>query len=301
MANTVVANLPLTSVRIRGLLNLDLPVQSGIILDGVNSASPADRYIVENIDGLEPPDVTVAIAKTASGGKYQGRTFADREVVFLIGLNPDYNKGETPQQLRTQLETYLSTGYNPYVTLQFATYGIPYAQARAYVTKFEDTIFSKDPAVQITFQMLNSTFKAISPTEYFASDLDRKHPNIYNWGTAQCGFQFGVTFDQEMPNGWFLKTSENPSIGMVFDYDFQPNDTLTVSTIPGNRFIHVKPHRKKVKNRLGILTNNSEWLELHPGVNRFITPKPYTTGWISGVSIWHWKGRFKFTPEYWGI
>jgi hypothetical protein len=254
------------------------------------NVSNDDKYFIKSIDGLEPPGQKVAIAHTASGGKYQGKSSEDRELVFLIGLNPDWDKGETPKLLRDNLETMLSTGYDPKVRISLMGTIFPIGSVYAYVTKFEASLFDKDPVVQITFECLNPTFAAPNPTSYSPGDLDAKRPNIYNYGTAETGFQFAVKFTDDM-NGWYIKQADHQSIGMTFDMTFHDKDVLSVSTIPGQRYVHWNKHRGKVKNMMGILTNNSEWIALHPGNNHFIMPNK---------TKWDWKGNLSFTVQYWG-
>ncbi len=295
---TVLEAIPqFTSVTMKGLDKVVLPWRN-IFFDGDNSAAlhlladDSDKYVVKSITGLDPPDRTPAIARTASGGSFQGIQTEDREVVVLVALQPDWDAGETPKLLRDNLYTMLYTGYDPKVDFILNAGFFPLCHEYGYVTKFEAAIFDANPAVQITFSMLNPTFRAFNPTTYDPADLSETAPDIYNYATAETGFQFGVKFTGTR-NGWFIKTAESQSIGMIFDYTFHDGDILTVSTIPGKKYVHLKPHRKKVKNMLKILTSDSEWIQLHPGHNHFLVPKK--------VSIWDWSGKLTFTPQFAGV
>jgi len=289
----------ITSVNFVGLDNLTLPFRSHFFdaLPGFDEQFPQllaeneDKYYVKSVDGLGPPPQNVAIARSASGGVFQGKTSEDREVVVLIGLNPDWDAGETPKMLRDELYTMLSTGYDPRVDIQLYAGVFPLCHEYAYVSNFEASIFDANPAVQITFTCLNPTFRAYSPVGYDPADLSETAPDIYNLGTAETGFQFGVNFTGTM-NGWYIKQADHQAVGMEFDMVFHSGDLLTVSTIPGQKYIHVKPHRKKVQNKLGILKETSEWIQLHPGHNHFLVP-PKTT-------LWNWSGKLSFTHHYWG-
>jgi hypothetical protein len=289
----------ITSVLIKGLDNLVLPFTSHV-LDGIDDsayavsrADQSDPYYVKSITGLEPPGRDVAIASTASGGKFQGVTVQDREVVVLIGLNPDEEKGQTVKFLRDNLYTMLYTGYDPKVDIQLIAGIFPICHEFAYVSNFEASIFDANPAVQITFTCLNPTFRAFSAMRYNPSDLSEKAPNVYNFGTAETGFQFAVKFVDTM-SGWFIKQAEHQGIGMEFDMVFHNGDVLAVSTIPGQRYVHWNKARGKVQNRLDILKPSAEWIQLHPGNNHFVIPK-------SRASKWNWKGNLTFTPRYAGL
>lgn len=295
---TILLDAPnITGVLFEGLNNLNLPFTSHIFEADDDTHQPGRinddaKYWVKNVTGLEPPGRSVAIARTASGGRFQGVTVEDREVVVLIGLQPDWDAGETPKLLRDNLYTMINTGYDPKVLITLiADGGVKLASVPAYVTQFEAALFSKDPAVQITFTCLNPTFKARAVTKYPKSALSEKAPDIYNFGTAETGFQFAVKFT-DTKNGWFIKQAENQNIGMEFDMVFHENDVLSVSTIPGQRYVHWQKRRGRVQNMISILKYSSEWIQLHPGHNHFVVPKKTTT--------WDWKGDLSFTARYWG-
>jgi hypothetical protein len=289
----------ITAVNIVGLEGLRLPFVPPVVGDMFDStvlkpflADYDAKYVVKSITGLEPPDRNVAIARTASGGKFQGVTTEDREIVVLIGLYPDWESGETPKILRDNLYTMLNTGYDPKVDIQLLSGILPYYHEYAYVTKFEASIFDANPAVQITFTTLNPTFRSYGIMKYNAEDLSESAPDIYNPGTAETGFQFAVKFTGAMSR-WYIRTAEDQTIGMNFDMSFAANDVLAVSTIPGNKYIHWNKRRGKVYNKMGILTAVSEWIQLHPGHNHFIVPP--------NTDAWEWSGPFSFTVQYWGI
>lgn len=298
---TVIDPTPqVTGVQITGLDTVKLPVISHFFDSELDSdpewqsifVDDKDKYIVKAMDGLGPPDQNVIISRTKSGGKYQDKTSVDREIVVLLVLNPDLDKGETPKILRDNLYTMIDTGYDPKVRFTLMAGKFPISFLDAYVTKVEPPLFEKDTLVQITFTCLNPTFAAQQPFSYGAGSLDQNRPNVYNYGTAATGFQFAVKFTDDMSR-WFLKTAENQKIGMVFDKDFHTGDILSVSTIPGRKYVHWQKHRGKVKNEMSILSNNSEWITLHPGNNHFVVPKK--------DSKWDWHGKLTFTAQYWGV
>lgn len=267
----------ITKIQLVGLDTWTMPVGGGDYMD---------PYIVKQIDGLDPPDQLVAIADTASGGRFQGKKASDRELVFLVALN-----SADPKSQRNELYTMLNTGYDPKVQIKLFAGITPVSTVAGYVTRFEAALYVKDPVVQFAFTCLNPTFKAPNPTKIAASSLSERHPNIYNPGTAEAGFQFAVKFNDDMPN-WFIKVAEDQSIGMTFVKNFHQGDILAVSTVPGQRYIHWNKKKGAVQNKMGILTENSEWIKLHPGANRFVLPPG---------AKWQWRGPLSFTPEYWGV
>lgn len=275
---TVLLDTPvITHILFQGLEDLLLPVSPDV--DGA-------PYMIKQIDGLGPPDQSVAIAKTASGGKFQGIESEEREIVVLMELHGDVKK------LRNNLYTMLRTGYDPRVKISLCNGSAPQFKQWAYVTKFEDALYVEQPLVQITFELLNPTFSALSQTSYAASQLSELHPTIYNGGTAATGFQFAVKFTDDMEH-WYLRVAGDQSIGMTFDKSFNAGDVLSVSTIPGQRYIHWNKKQGTVQNKMGILRDDSEWISLHPGYNHFVVPP--------NTGKWNWKGPLTFTPQFWGV
>ena len=268
----------ITSIRLRGLDTVNLPFTP--------YSTDSDPYVVKNIDGIDPPNQTLAIAKTGSGGKFQGIQSSDRDVVVLVMLHGDV------KSLRNNLYTMLRTGYDPKVWIDLMAGGTLFATVEAYCTVFEAALFAKEPAVQLTFRTLHDKFRAPVATSYASSQLSESYPNVYNPGTAEAGFQFAVKFDQPMQH-WYLRVAEDDSIGMTFDKAFAVNDVLAVSTIPGQRYIHWNKGQGTVQNKMGILRDDSEWITLHPGANVFKVPP--------GTDKWHWKGNLTFTAQYWGV
>jgi hypothetical protein len=276
---TVLLRTPvITSIRLRGLDVVNLPFTP--------YSTDSDPYVVKNIDGIDPPDQTVAIAKTGSGGKFQGIQSEDRDVVALIMLHGDV------KNLRNNLYTMLRTGYDPKVWIDLMAGGVLFATVEAYCSKFESALFVKEPAVQLTFRTLHDKFREPATTSYPATALSETNPNVYNPGTADTGFQFAVKFTDTMQH-WYLRVAEDDSIGMTFDKAFAVGDILAVSTIPGKRYIHWNKKQGTVQNKMGILRADSEWITLHPGYNHFKVPP--------GTTKWQWKGPLTFTAQYWGV
>lgn len=265
-------------VNLSGLFNFNMPIAYG---------EDTDAYIIKQIDGLDPPDQTVAIAKTASGGRYQGIESSPREIVALIEL-----QGDNPKLLRNNLYTMLRTGYDPKVGVGLYSGGVLHSSVDAYCTRFEAALWVDDPIVQITLECLNPTFMAPAPVKYLSAQLSETHPAVYNSGTADAGFQFAIKFTDNMQH-WFLRVAEDNSIGMTFDKAFEAGDRMDVSTVPGNRYILWKTQGGTVKSKMGILRDDSEWIQLRPGNNHFVVP--------AGTDKWQWQGPLSFTPRYWGV
>ncbi len=266
----------LSKLRFNGLNVVDFPIIG---------VKPTDLYILKNVDGLGPPEVDVSIAQTLNaGGVYQGRRPHSRQIVALVGLNPNYSLGEVPGDLRTSLYGMLTPGYVDNIVVQIIDDEEVVASTTGYVSKMEINPFSDTPEVQIAVECLQQYL--VAENEVFLEPPDKVSPEIVNLGTAPAGIFMEVQFTTDLP-GWTL--SDISGQKMEINYSFLTGDILTIDTRPGHRGIWV--------SRLGVLTNiiwalsaDSIWYMLHGGTNTFSTSS----------SSFDWGDVF-YLPQFWGI
>lgn len=268
--------MKITKVRLIGLNTIDLPIVG---------AQPTDPYILKESDGLGPTDIDVSISETLhAGGVYQGRRTQTRELVFNIGLNPDYRVGQTVADLRTALYGMLSPGPSDSIEIQLIDGDFVQAITTGYVKRLEITPFSKDPMVQLTISCLEPYLTAMY--ELYLEPDTLADPVIENVGTAPTGFHMEVIFTSALSQ-WSLVDAKDRV--MQFDYDFLPNDTLVFDTRFGMRTIELT--RELITTSIiRALSKNSIWLQLHAGMNQFYTSS----------QAFNW-GDIYYRPKYWGI
>src|SRR5689334_2316445 len=87
-----------------GPTTVDLPVVG---------ADPSGPFVLKGADGLGPPDIDVVIADMVQeGGVRQKKRASNRQIVALVGLNPDWSTGITPEDLRTVLYELLTPPFD---------------------------------------------------------------------------------------------------------------------------------------------------------------------------------------------
>lgn len=265
-----------TKLRYNGLTVVDFPIIG---------ASPQDVYICKGVDGLGPPEIQVSMANTLNaGGFYQGRRALNKQLVALIGLNPNYALGQVPGDLRTTLYGLLAPAEDDSITVQFVDDEEVVASIVGYVSKMEINPFAETPEVQVTTDC-NSPY-LVAPDELFIEPESKPSPSIENVGTAPAGIHMEVQFTADLA-GWTMQHVSGRK--MELDYDFLTGDLLTIDTRPGHREISVL--RVGVKsNIIYALTEDSIWFMLHGGVNNFATSS----------SAFDWGDVF-YLPQFWGI
>lgn len=265
-----------TKIRVNGLSSVDLPIEGAL---------PSDLYILKSADGLGPPEVDVILAETLNAGKiYQGRRPQGREIVLMVGLNPDYKTGMTASDLRETLYGMLTPGYQDNLTIEILDGSTVLANTIGYVSRMEINPFSKDPAVQVTIPSPKWYLEA--PNLLYVTPASKSNPTIDNVGTAPAGFHMEVIFTAALTS-WTLTDPSGKK--MQITYNFQINDKLIIDTRPGSRAIKVV-RAGVTTNIIYALSTDSTWYMLYGGVNSFTTSS----------SSFNWADVY-FLPKFWGV
>lgn len=252
-------------------------------------ASPTDPFILKNVDGLGPPELSLQYPESVSDGYsfLLGRQLSRRQIVMKIGLNPNRSIGQTAGDLRNILYTLLvgldGTGTS---VLNLVNGTTVVAYVAVTVSKFEMAPWSKDPEVQITFEtpgpyLTGSPQQLITPSTKGAF-------TITNPGTAESGFNFNVTLTASM-SSFSLNRFGGPLIKL--NYAFLSGDQLSISTTPGSRDVSIV--RGGVLTHIfNALSNGSTWFGFRGGDNAMTIS---TTNFNWAVN------PITFYPLYWGI
>lgn len=281
-----------TKLRLVGANSIDLPIE------GVETAGV---FLLKSADGLGPPEVEVRISDTAGeGGVYQGRRARNRQVVVLIGLQPEWDLGQTAEELRTLLYGLLTPKFGQMVGLEIHDETGQLAFARGHISRFEAAIFSEDPAVQVTLDCDHPYLKApatkvqvpvetVSGTQTF---LD-----ISNEGTAPSGFTMGITFTAATPGLVTLsdEASDGERISISTPGGFAAGDSLIIDTRQTQRGLwKVKAGQTAQISILNdLVVETSVWMQLYGGTNRLR---------LNSVDFdWYAPVMFAHLPTYWGV
>lgn len=281
-------------IRFVGAQNVDLPIVG---------ATPAGPFILKGVDGLGPPEREVSISRTIKeGGVRQGTRAANRQVVALVGLRPNWSTGQTSADLRDMLYGLLTTKYNLPVKMQLMLGSTVVAQAKGDISKIEPSLFTKSTEAQITLDcdypaLLAPNILYQVPTKTVISG--ETAIDVVNDGTAPAGFWMSLKF-LATPTIPLKLTDDSPNDieTMRINGDWKTNDVITIDTRDGSRGIWrerptgtggaLGPPISKVGN----LTGGSIWLQMHGGANRFM---------LNHTNFSFVNDAFGHTPAYWGV
>jgi hypothetical protein len=248
------------------------------------------KYILKAADGLGPPEFDVNIVDTLfQSGIYLGRRALGREVVLRVGLNPDWDTGMTPADLRSELYGLLEPRSDNPITISLqnlASQGV--AMTEGVVKTFEISQYVKDPEVQITL----GCFKPYlwSPVMKNSTTLDKTNPVMVTDGNMKTGFIMDLTFTAAVALGAFKITQSGTGHVMQIDRAFAIGDRLIINTIPGERSIKVIPNGGTLTEIVGYLSMTSKWIGLEPGSNTL----------TMAVTTYNWN-NVQWRDQFWGV
>lgn len=150
----------------------------------------SDLFEVRNIDGLGAvkADVNTSPFAIIRGESYVGSGVGKRNLVFTVGLRPDWATW-TPTKLRRLLDSYFMPQMNP--TLIFEGDEQAPVVISGYVESNEPSIFSKDSENQISIICPEPDFITVDPVILEGSTNDGALHLDYN-GTVDTGFHVAL-------------------------------------------------------------------------------------------------------------
>lgn len=274
-------------IAVSGQASVDLPVVG---------ATPSGPYILKNVEGLGPTPVDVSVADTVNqGGVYLGRRPQNREIVARIGLQPEWNIGQTSSDLRTVLYALMSPSHNKNVFVKVMDGDTVIAQVEGQVSRFEAALFSKEPEVQVTISCFSPYLTApaalVLEPELVVEGSYTKFV-VDNPGTAPSGFSMTMKFGQAHTGS--LQIGDNNPFGALFSlhHIFAINDRFIFNTTPGNRGISKMPAGSAVAVSILGDYSSGPWFQLHGGEN--------TIKVNNNMLTWD-VFKFLYTPAYWGV
>jgi hypothetical protein len=277
-------------LRFIGATSVDFPII------GADASGP---FVLKSVEGLGPPEINVRMARTVlEKALYQGKSANLRQIIALVGLQPDWDEGQTPEELRTQLYSLLTPRYGQMVKAQIINNGTVQAFAQGQISKLEAAIFTKDPAVSITLDcdygyLLSPNTVTQAPAQRTVN-TDQRAFDVANDGTAPAGFILDMVLRANVDSPLVLKDSAAGGQRIsVKGIDWKAGDRLVIDTRAGSRGVW----RGAGGGALVSVLNNldadiSEWMQLYAGDNTLII----------NTAAFDWSpAGFQHQPAFWGV
>ena len=239
-------------------------------------AQPNDPYILKGADGLGPPEVDVF----RSGGTLHRLRAKDRQLVFRVGINPQYSGTiQTVSSLRESLYSYVSYQSEP-LTIYIMGPAGELIYTSGYISKFETVPFTKEPMVQMTIDCVEPYFRGPEDVWDLTTTPSRTHV-VNNPGNAPSPFYLIA----QVVSTATQTSIENQTFGGRFSFPTNSalvsGDILTLNTNPGVRSVLRFRSSMSTPLTANLYQAQIEWLTLQPGSNTLYVSENLTiTGLI---------------------
>lgn len=230
----------------------------------------SEGYSVQDIDGLDPVKATL-ISSTfgqMDGEQYQSSRREKRNIILTLGYEPDYASGSV-QDLRKKLYSFFMPKSR--VLLRFFQAGEPTVQIYGRVESFDSPKFAKEPTAIISVVCFDPDFYNPVPTlitgNTTSSTVETTH--IYP-GSVESGILFRLLVDRAITEFTIYHRPPDDtlrSLDFITASPLQPGDVLSISTIPGNKYVTLTRGGVDTSFLFGV-SPQSDWISLFPGNNK---------------------------------
>lgn len=282
--------MKMNMLRFIGAKTVDLPLLG---------SAPSGPFVLKSAEGLGPTEINVRMAQTVlEKGLYQGKSAALRQIVVLVGLQPNWDVGQTAEELRTILYGLLTPRYGQMVRAEIVHDGVVQAYAQGQISKMEASLFSKDPAVQITLDcdyayLLGPDTVLQQPVQRTVGGI--RAFDIDNDGTAPSGFKLGLILRANVGNSLVLSDEDPRGQKIQLDgINWIAGDRLVIDTRAGSRGVWRGANGGALVSALANLNGGvSEWIQLYGGDNTLLL----------NTTAFDWDPAYNFShqPAYWGV
>lgn len=241
----------------------------------------SEGFIIQDIEGLDPVKATLVSSSFANldGEQYQSARREKRNLVFTLGLEPDY-VSQTVKALRNRLYGHFMPKSN--VNLRFFSDDFPTVDISGRVESFEAPLFTKEPEAKLSLLCFDPNFYDATPVLVSSATVaDTTETTIEYEGTIESGIVFRLTVDRAISGfSIFNRAVDNSIRTLEFFTSLQAGDIIEINTNSGSKGATL--------TRAGIATSilygispYSSWVELFPGPNYIRVavsgaPMPYT-------------------------
>lgn len=243
-----------------------------------------EAYVVESIEGLDPPEATINTTRNANldGSVFNSSYVNNRQIIITMAINGP------AEENRIQLYRYFKSKYP--VRLYYKN-GSRDIYIDGYCKKPQIEFFNQKQIAQITIicpepffngsvqEVIN--FSSIQPSFEFPFSVEDP-PGEIEFGEILAEVEKDIINDGDVETGAEIYLRARGSVTNPIIYNSETNEyfKLNLSMVMGDEvYINTKKKQKAVEfthngittNIIGNLVNGSTWFTLNPGDNLFIT------------------------------
>lgn len=256
-------------------------------------------YVIQGMFGLDADEIVPKFYgfSTTSKTRQYDMTLAKREITLRIALIPQAGTGKTYSDLRDDLYRAIASSRDGLVQLRFNNRSATTAAISGFITKFEASLSTKQPEVQLTIKCTESMLKSMTHIDVDVSDFGTAFTISDYVSTAPHGITFEVKFVDDAPV-FTIKDQLNPewfftvTPGIIFGgSNFKGGDSLIISSEHDNKQVYAT-RGSEVEQLADRVAVGSLWPRIFPGNNDFLID--VGPGSFTWTSAYYWS-------TYWGV
>lgn len=238
---------------------------------GITLTLPLDdsgSYLVKDIEGLDPVDAQIVTNSFAGqdGEEEQSSRRGKRNIIFKLGYN-----APNVRALRQQLYGFFMP--KSHVTMRFYAEDLDmfYVTIDGTIETFKSPMFAKDPEAMISIICVEPDFQDPEPVAWHGDTVTTDFQWLLtNAGSIETGFVMTMNITDSIAGVTIhhRTTAGGPMNDLMIVSPFIAGDLLTISTVPGNKYVTRTRSGVKVSLMYDV-DRDSVWTLLYPGKNYF--------------------------------
>lgn len=263
---------------------------------GLSKVSQTDKYLMKASVGLDADEIIrkfYGFGK-ASKPKFFNFSLPSREIVFRVGLNPNYKINESVSEIRDEFYRSISASRTGLINVLFTASGGIVARLSGYITKFEVPLHQEEPELQVTIQCEDPMLRGFSPVELDSSQIGASNPIFIfdSMSTAPHGLTLEVEFTDAVPQFTIQEKETNPEweFEVIPDGGFLTGDILHLSSEYDAKQLYLD-RSGSITQLMDRISPGSIWPIVFPKANEFHFPELADFDWVS----------LRYYPAYWGV
>lgn len=272
------------------LYKIDFSNSQGSLLT-LELADISDGLLLADVDGLGPVKATLVSSAFAGldGEQFHSARREPRNIVLKIELKPDFVTS-TAQDLRDRLYDYFMPKTSVAMTFYLDTGKT--VTISGYIETCEPSIFTKDPAVDISIMCFKPDFIDVNTVTISGSTVSTTTETTVEYaGTVETGIIFTLNVDRTETDFTIYHRAPNGTLRQLdFAESLASGDTVVIDTIPGEKSATLT-RSGTASSILNGVSPQSFWISLSKGTN---TIRVYTTG--AGIPY-----TIEYTNRYGGL
>ena len=254
--------------------------------------SRENPYNVKGITGLDADEITKMFYGTPGSQEFYNLMGKKKEIVALIELNPRWELGESPSSLRDDLYKMIASSRRGIIDIQFKLGDAITASIQGSVAKFEASLFTPTPEVQMTIQCKKSFLEAPEPVSLDVIGLDPVLTVINDpLSTAPHGLKFELKVTAATASFSFTDPDDPTWFYTITPYGgFLVNDVIHFSSEWNDKYIYVVRGGTTIY-LADTVQHGSVWPIMFPGETKLAISNGVNLDW----------NAISYVPTYWGV